>query len=268
MAEHSKIEWTDNTFNPWWGCQKVSPACDHCYAETFSKRTGNAVWGKDAPRRFFGDLHWAEPLTWNKKAERDGVARKVFCGSMCDVLEDRRDIDEHRARLLGLIRQTPALRWLLLTKRPQNYSRLFRGVTLPANVWAGTTLENRDCMWRLDTLREVPAAVRFLSVEPLLEDLGQIDLTGIHWVIVGGESGPGARPMHPDWARGVRDQCVAAGVPFFFKQWGEWTPYIMGRNVPTYSFGQYDRMERVGKKAAGRLFDGREWSEFPEATHA
>jgi len=220
MAEHSKIEWCDHTFNPWWGCQKVSPACDHCYAETFSKRTGNAVWGKDAPRRFFGDVHWAEPKLWDRKACAAGAPRKVFCGSMCDVLEDRRDLDEHRARLLCLIRKTPALRWLLLTKRPQNYSRLFRGVTLPANVWAGTTLENRECMWRLDALREVPAAVRFLSVEPLLEDLGQIDLTGIHWVIVGGESGHGARAMAGHWALSILNQCKVQNVAFFMKQMG------------------------------------------------
>lgn len=255
----TSIEWSHYTFNAWWGCLEVSPECNNCYARELDHRfpiLGQTHWGKEAPRRFFGDAHWAEPLKWNRKAKRDGVRERVFSGSMCDICEDRRDLDEHRARLLSLIRDTPSLDWLLLTKRPQNYSRLFRGVALPPNVWAGTTVGVRASLWRIDALREVPAPVRFLSVEPLLENLGTLDLTGIHWVIVGGESGRQARPMHPEWARSIRDQCVAAGVPFHFKQWGEWGPGFLDR-------GDVGGLRHVGKKAAGRLLDGREWNELP-----
>ena len=204
-----------------------------------------------------------------------------------------------RARLFRLIDQTPNLDWLLLTKRPENIERMMppyrdthcdhkryscadvgcRGGVRP-NVWLGASVENRKAAERIKVLRGIPAAVRFLSVEPLLEDLGTIDLTGIDWVIVGGESGHGARPMHPDWARSLRDQCRAANVAFFFKQWGEYAPRDaggffsvsdktnhtideLGRLDTKHGGGQLVQVGRVGKKAAGRLLDGREWSEFP-----
>ncbi|HKS96745.1 MAG TPA: DUF5131 family protein [Terriglobia bacterium] len=221
MGEKSKIEWTDATFNPWHGCTKVSPACDHCYAETFARRVGFSetgsklpIWGKDAGRRFFGDAHWNEPLKWNKQAEREGVRKRVFCGSMCDVMEDSEDLQHSRVRLYNLIDDTPHLDWLLLTKRPQNFRRFLPKTWLDRprpNVWGMTTVENADYLWRTEELLRTPFAVRGLSIEPLLGPL-TLDLAGIHWCIVGGESGPGARPMHPQWVRGLRDQCCAAGA--------------------------------------------------------
>ncbi len=237
----SKIEWTHHTFNPWWGCVKVSPGCTHCYAESFSKRTGNAVWGADAPRRFFGDKHWNEPRKWNAAAESEAQRKRVFCASMADVFEDREDLVNQRARLLVLITETPWLDWLLLTKRPQNISRLMP--VLPVNVWIGTTAEDQQ-RWneRLPLLLAIPAPVRFVSAEPLL---GQIVMNGAHpdWLILGGESGGGARPMQPAWAREIRDQCLAKNVPFLFKQWGG-----------------------VNKKETGRELDGRFWDEYPKAS--
>jgi protein gp37 len=331
MGQDSKIEWTDHTFNPWWGCVKVSPACEHCYAETFSKRVGQKVWGTKAPRRFFGDKHWNEPLKWNAAAAAAGVRARVFCASMADVFEDREDLTPHLARLLKLIHETPNLDWLLLTKRPENWSeRIGRIVapkndmdllmwiynwgmgTPPQNVWIGTTVENQEYAdRRIPELLKIPARVRFLSVEPMLGpvdlswwlepweycgncggsfsfQLGRPDLcpgclrpncmatgfglmrqdefvqaqgyvdvpdnSGISWVICGGESGPGARPLHPDWARSLRDQCQVAGVPFFFKQWGEWAS---NTSMGTVLYC------KVGKKLTGRLLEGREWNEMP-----
>lgn len=172
MGESSGISWTDHTFNPWWGCVKVSPGCKHCYAEAFSKRVGEAVWGERAPRRFFGDKHWAAPLKWNAKAVKEGVRRRVFCGSMCDWAEDRGDLIYEREKLWELIRATPGLDWLLLTKRPENIAGM-----LPkdwraggySNVWLGTTVENQEAAEkRLSVLLEVPAVVHFASMEPLL----------------------------------------------------------------------------------------------------
>lgn len=341
VSARSKIEWCDHTFNPWWGCAKVSPGCNHCYAEGVSARWGHDVWGVNADRRFFGDKHWAEPLKWNRQAEASGVHARVFSGSMCDVFEDREDLFQPRARLFDLIEATPWLDWLLLTKRPQNVSNLaaWGGPGLrdwPANVWLGTSVEDqRRADERIPRLLEVPARVRFLSAEPLL---GPVDLStyfavewmdslgapgtdenggyghemfatlsgrvgpagGLHWVIVGGESGPGARPMHPQWARDIRDQCAAADVPFFFKQWGDWIPVASDRRdgdalVIPNPWNKYNRrdehgrpehyvpwnpnrdglgpgpdamfgsavLRRVGKKAAGRELDGRTWDNYP-----
>lgn len=226
----TKIAWTHSTFNPWWGCEKVSPGCANCYAEAFARRTGHGVWGKASPRRFFGDAHWAEPLKWNRDAEKAGERRRVFCASMADVFEDRPDLMGHRARLAYLIGRTPNLSWLLLTKRPENIARLWITDVVPPNVWLGTTTEDQErADLRIPYLLAVPAAVRFLSVEPLL---GPVDifrwihpcqravLTGIDWVIVGGESGPKARPCDVAWIRGVVEQCREAGVPAFVKQFG------------------------------------------------
>lgn len=226
MAAHSKIEWTTHTFNIVWGCTKVSPACDHCYAETFAKRVGFQIWGQEAPRRTFGDAHWDEPHRWNRKALQRGVRERVFCGSMCDVMEDRRELDPWRERLYPLIQETPALDWLLLTKRPQNFHRFFpqawRTHAQP-NVWGLTTVESADYGWRIDALLDMPFVIRGLSVEPLL---GPLDLTpwfkrgGLHWVIIGGESGPGSRPFDMEWARSLVRQCREAGVACFVKQLG------------------------------------------------
>lgn len=278
----SKIEWTDHTFNAWWGCIKVSPGCDNCYADTLAKRWGHQVWGPGAPHRFFGDKHWAEPLGWNKEAEREQVRRRVFCASMSDVFEDRRDLDVHRARLWLLIGVTPWLDWLLLTKRPQNVVRMVPwGTNWPANVWIGTTVENDTwAQHRIPTLLKIPAAVRFLSCEPLID---RIDLAPfltqrptylqypIDWVIAGGESGGHARVMNPDWARLLRDQCVAADVAFHFKQWGEYSPVAqLSKPSATHVVLQGTEgpilMERLGKKHAGRMLDGRTWDEFPKVS--
>jgi len=267
MGKQTAISWCDHTFNPWWGCTNVSPGCDHCYAEAFAKRTGHGVWGKDAPRRFFGEKHWAEPLQWNRAAEAAGVRRRVFCGSMCDVMEDRllAELRLARLRLFELIAQTPYLDWLLLTKRPQNFRRF-----LPAgftsnpwpNVWGMTTVESAEYLWRATELVNTPFAIRGLSMEPLLEsvslrwapweplkDWGRTNhldgLRWLDWVIVGGESGPHFRTFNPEWARTLRDECLEAGVPFFFKQHG-------GR-FPT---------------SGGDLLDGVEWKQVPSLEYA
>lgn len=191
MGKATSIAWTDHTFNPWWGCEKVSAGCANCYAETFSKRVGQGVWGKDAPRRFFGEKHWREPLKWDRDALEGGVRRRVFCASMADVFEDRPDLVEQRSRLFGLIQNTQSLDWLLLTKRPENIARLMPGWATPLaeivwpNVWLGTSVENQEqANARIPHLLEVPAMVRFLSCEPLL---GPVDVSGFMW------------PVHDRW---------------------------------------------------------------------
>jgi len=251
----TKIQWTDSTFNPWWGCAKVSPGCANCYAETFSKRVGERVWGVSAEHRRFSDAHWEEPVKWNRMASARNERQRVFCASMADVFEGRPEDDADRARLFALIEATPHLDWQLLTKRPENMVRLAPASWAggwPRNVWAGCTVEDQAAAdERIPYLLRVPASVRFLSCEPLLGpvDLARIDqgatcdllnalegswrnrapgsppyryppATGIHWVIVGGESGPGARPMDLAWARSIVEQCCAAGVPVFVKQLG------------------------------------------------
>ena len=257
MSENTGIEWCDHTFNPWWGCVRVSPACEHCYAETFARRVGHRVWGVQADRRFFGDKHWDEPLKWNRAAQADNVRKRVFCASMADVFEDRRELDEHRDRLWDLIDRTPALEWLLLTKRPQHARQLTPwGRRWPENVWLGTTAEDqRRADERIPFLLDVPVKVRFVSAEPLL---GPVDfgpyLQRLHWVILGGESGAGARSMDLAWARGVRDQVRGAGIPLFFKQWGQ-------HAQPN---GRGDQLVRVRKKNEN-VFDGEVIQQFPDS---
>jgi len=316
--EHG-ISWTHYTFNPWWGCLKVSPGCANCYAETFAKRTGWDIWGPPATtrRRTFGDAHWAEPLKWNAEAAKAGERRRVFCASMADVFEDHPSLPPIRERLWALIEQTPALDWLLLTKRPQNIGQMLprRWAAwevpygrVPRNVWLGTSAEDQeqfDSRWPVLAFegREWGVSVLFLSAEPLLgpldmsvwidesdEDENHVYVRGIDWVIVGGESGPKARPMHPEWVRRIRDLCAEHGVPFHFKQWGEWIakPLFRGQRAQTAFWGCMDvdgifnpqtttwngrqghppdgyeyTMLRVGKRLAGRELDGRVWDEFP-----
>lgn len=280
MGENSKIEWTDHTFNPWIGCTKVSPACEHCYAEAFDKRFGGERWGPKAARRRTSTANWRKPLQWDKAAKAQGVRRKVFCASLADIFDNHPSIlPEWRVDLWNLIEATPNLDWLLLTKRPQNIHRYIPSGWNDGwpNVWLGTTVENQtEAERRIPHLLGVPARVRFLSCEPML---GPIDLRGVwthcpthdfesgfclgpcpdrqrvNWVICGGESGLNARPMHPDWARALRDQCSTANVPFFFKQWGEWAPSIDNKRI---------QFERVGKARAGRLIDGVEHNGRPE----
>lgn len=287
MAKNSSIEWTHHTFNPWWGCVKVSEACRNCYAESWAKRVGSRVWGSGRERRFFGDRHWRQPLRWNREAEDARVRRRVFCASMADVFEGRSDLNRPRERLWDLIEETPWLDWLLLTKRPERVGEHAPWrKEWPRNVWLGTSVE--DQFWaerRIPALLRYAAAVRFLSCEPLL---GPLDLSGwlspkgsggtegnrshwmggVDWVIAGGESGPRARPMNPEWARSLRDQCNAAEVPFHFKQWGHWAPGSPGsagdgRELEVGENGLATTMVALGKKEAGRLLDGSTWDQFP-----
>lgn len=347
MAANSKIEWTDHTFNPWMGCTKVSLGCDHCYAEArMDTRLHRVQWGAGQPR--VRTKTWGDPVKWNAAHEaffaQHGRRQRVFCASLADVFDNEVPV-QWRRDLFDLIEATPQLDWLLLTKRIGNARSLYGEAYLdsarpwPENVWLGATVVNQEEAARdIPKLLAVPAAKRFLSIEPLLGPVdlrslpygeGEMDclkayaweqaidqwrgtsddwvedfedwygvtlsdgLTGpmhnsIDWVIVGGESGPGARPMHPDWVRGLRDQCNAAGVPFFFKQWGSWrepaegeafstamgraqkTPaFIVARTGTVHCFeNEATRtgakpMLMVGKKAAGRLLNGREWNEVP-----
>lgn len=300
MSENTKIEWADHTFNPWIGCTKVGPGCDNCYAKAdFDDRRHRVVWGAGQAR--IRTKTWGDPVKWNKQADaffaEHGRRQRVFCASLADVFDNEVD-PMWRCELWELIEATPNLDWLILTKRIGNARAMMShmldrasGWTPLANFWLGATIVNQAEADRdVPKLLAVPAAKRFLSMEPLL---GPVNLTAIgrytsgcrninallgtetrgilgmspaegssmvattfggpciDWVIVGGESGSNARPMHTDWARSLGDQCQAAGVPFLFKQWGEWAP--VGDNA----------MRRVGKKAAGRVLDGREWNGAP-----
>lgn len=197
----------------------MSPACTRCYAERDAKRYGQKVWGKDVDRRFFGDKHWSQPKRWNKEAGEKGIRYRVFCASMADVFEARPGLDEHRARLWDLILETPHLDWLLLTKRPENMMQMGFPSHL-FNAWAGTTAED-DEWWgkRVPELLKVDAQVRFISVEPMLGPITK-SLTGLDWILVGGESGGGSRRMDPDWAKNLLDRCRHSDVAYHFKQLG------------------------------------------------
>ena len=242
--KNSDISWCHHTFSPWWGCAKVSPACLNCYAKGIAVRNGHNVWGPTSHRRFFDDWHWLQPLKWNSEAMRTGTRPRVFSASMADIFEDRSDLIDTRSQLFELIRATPRLDWLLLTKRPENITQM-----LPSswglgwkNVWLGVTVENQQqANQRLPILREIPSRIRFVSCEPLLGPVG-LDLEGISWVIAGGESGRDYRDMKPRWATWIRDQCIDQGVAFHFKQWSGIVP-----------------------KKLGRLLDGRTWDEIPNS---
>ena len=268
LAKNSPIEWTNHTFNPWWGCVKVSPACKHCYAEAWARRVGKDVWGVNADRRFFGDKHWDEPLKWNELAKRDGLRHRVFCASMADVFEDRDDLSPWRIRLWALILKTPHLDWLILTKRPENIRKLsIWSDVWPANVWLGVTVENQlYAEQRLPILASLPAAVRFISAEPLL---GAVDIEpwsqSIDWIIAGGESGPKARISEPLWFLSLLNQSEKYGIAFHFKQWGDWAPELTSANrMPsTKTGGDGSVMYRIGKKASGRMLSGRTWDGVP-----
>jgi protein gp37 len=331
MAKNSKIEWTDATFNPWMGCTKVSPACDNCYAAVSTPaRTRGIQWGAGQPRERTTPLYWDQAKRWNStpffqclicgrrgtenelaKSRSDEcqcwsymkpARRRVFCASLADVFDNEVPV-EWRADLLMLIRATPALDWLLLTKRIGTVPRLLAEAadflrvsgrldgwdwlndwicgSAPRQVWLGATIANREEMLRDGPkLKMAPARVRFWSVEPMLGDLGEIpNVLTPDWLIAGGESGAKARPMHPDWARGLRDQCAAVGVPFLFKQWGEWYPwreeplgvkhsaeiYVEpdGQVVEHTTRCDAALMLRVGKDASGRLLDGRTHDGYP-----
>ncbi len=274
--KNSAIEWCHHTFNPWIGCTKVSPGCKNCYAAALDNRWGHDRWGVGKERDRTTPTYWKQPLAWDKEAQRLGERHRVFCASLADVF-DAAISDVWRFELFDLIRTTPNLDWLLLTKRPENFGQLVSAAidaftrapvggietrdwlqqwldgAPPQNVWMGTTVEDQvRADERIPLLIKIPAVVRFLSCEPLLEAvsfghcvawdpvLHSFFLEDIHWVICGGESGAGARPMNVKWARQLRDQCSEAAVPFLFKQWGDHD----AKGV------------RVGKKVAGRTLDG------------
>lgn len=257
MGEKTAIAWTDHSFSPWWGCQKVSPACDNCYAERDAHRyyPQAQLWGPDSQRRYFSDKTWHNPLQWDARAARDGVRRRVFCASMADVFDNHPGVTPHRDRLWALIRHTPHLDWQLLTKRISNVPKMLPedwGEGYP-NVWLGVSVVTQTEVDRdVPRLIATPARVKFLSCEPLIEkisifhydeDAGALrgagikvsggrsvgtphdppegyddSYPGIDQIIVGGESGPRARPMKEDWAMDLLDECELVGVAFFMKQ--------------------------------------------------
>lgn len=222
MGETTRIGWTDFTWNSWWGCHAISPACDHCYAATFDRRTGGNYFEEGVLPRRTGEKNWNLPRKKDREAAALNRRLRVFLGSMMDWA-DNRVPTQWREDAFQLIRETPNLDWQLLTKRAPNIAKM-----LPpdwgsgySNVWIGVTVEDRKHgVPRIEHLRRVPARVRFLSIEPLLEDLGELDLRGIHWVIIGGESGPGHRPINPLWVERIVAQCRRMGIAVFFKQWG------------------------------------------------
>lgn len=221
MGEKTAIAWTDATWNPWMGCHKVSAGCKHCYAETLTKkRMGLDVWGLHGRRQRTGKAVWARPYKWNAEARSEGVRRRVFCASLADVFEDEPGPNAWRSDVFDVIRDCHWLDFQLLTKRPENFKRM-----LPddwndgwANVWLGTSIEDNEVAHRALDLTSVPAVVHFVSYEPAIGPLNRLNLTDIEWVIVGGESGPGYRPMDLAWARDMQRRCRDAGVAYFFKQ--------------------------------------------------
>ena len=266
---------------------KVSAECTNCYAEStanrFSARDGK-LWGPESVRKVASEKVWRDPYRWNANAEREGVRRRVFCASMADVFEDRRDLDAHRARLFDVIRDCKALDWLLLTKRPENFGAMLPWMAPEVygldssiriaepwpHVWLGVTAGVRSSLERVAILRGTPAAVRFISCEPILEDITAKDWDRalnphptmiadfkiaepgpIHWLIVGDESGHGARPAQPDWVRNAREAALRHGVAFHFKQWA-------GRDVAGIEGRKGD-----GRKIHLPLLDGRQWAQFP-----
>jgi protein gp37 len=242
MGDKSAIEWTDATWNPVTGCTKISAGCDNCYAARFAER-----WRGTPGHPFEAGFDLTlrpdrlkQPLRWKKP-------RSIFVNSMSDLFH--KDVPTSFVdQVFDVMERSDWHTFQVLTKRAsrmndylwQRFSELPDFGRLPGHVWFGVSVEDAKVKRRIDVLRTIPASVRFLSVEPLIGPLGALDLSGIHWVIVGGESGPGARPMHPDWVREIRDQCIAQNVPFFFKQWGGIRP-----------------------KSNGRELDGREWNEMP-----
>jgi protein gp37 len=268
--ENSKIEWTDHTFNPWTGCTKISPACDHCYAEAWAKRTGLVRWGNH-PRRRTTKSYWKGPIKWNATAlefkRQHGHWPRIFCASLADVFDNQGE-PSWREDLFALIRECARLDWLLLTKRPQNIIKM-----LPSdwglgyqNVWLGVTAENQmffDQRWRI--LQNIPAAMKFISYEPALGPLRLPKHNPLpDWLISGGESGGGARPLKPRWIRNIIRECHDRGVAAFHKQWGDYrnNPLVLEQGLTPCKAKAVDRF---GK--GGGLVDGELVREFPERRH-
>lgn len=310
----TSIEWTEQTWNPLAGCKEISPGCANCYAARMAHRLaamGQKKYQGTTKKLPNGKIVWTGEINLDPDSLLAPLERKTptmyFVNSMSDLFH--KDVPlRFIAKVLGVIAYRRRHTFQLLTKRAERMAQAMHKLTLedclnqaglapdflPAwpleNLWPGVSVEDKKRgMPRIEHLRQTPAAVRMLSIEPLLEDLGQLDLEGIGWVIVGGESGPGARPLHPAWVRSIRDQCVRARVPFFFKQWGHWLPFTEGgddgpelepgkakwlaRDTELNEAGgrpkpQFALMMPVGKKAAGRLLDGREWNEMPAQREA
>ena len=299
MATTTRIEWADITINPVRGCSHCSPGCDNCYAERFAARLARIP---NTARAYAGLVDVNGKWTGRFSVSLDTLdalsikPRRIFVGSMCDLFHENLPYNLF-LWIVEKLSRYPQHTFMLLTKRPERMKHFISltkesdtvcGLWPLPNLWLGVTVCNRDELWKLDVLRKIPAALRFVSFEPLLSDLGNVDLSGIGWVIAGGETGPGARPMHPDWVRGLRDQCQAAEVPFFFKSWGEWLPcsdcpddldfekhasgfigddgIFDAGNDGAFQCRNGVRDEqtfRVGKRTAGRLLDDREWNEVP-----
>ena len=234
MAANSAIEWTQATWNPVTGCTKISLGCQNCYAERMAHRL-QAMGQSNYTAGFKVRTHenaLSLPLTWKK-------SRTIFVNSMSDLFHEKVPA-AFISKVFRVMNEAQQHTFQVLTKRSENMRRLSHSLPWPENVWMGVTVENSDYFERIDDLRGTPARIKFISFEPLLGPISDINLTGIDWVIVGGESGPKARPMSPSWVKGIRDQCLSAGLPFFFKQWGG-----------------------LNKKKAGRVLDGRTWDEMP-----
>ena len=234
MSIHSSIEWTESTWNPVTGCTKVSPGCKHCYAERMALRL-QAMGQPNYVNGFRLTLHERAlelPLGWKRP-------QMIFVNSMSDLFHEDVPL-EFILKVVDVMRRASWHTFQVLTKRSAHLLELNPEIDWPANVWMGVSVENSRYTFRIDHLRRTDARVKFLSLEPLLGPLPNLDLRGVHWVIVGGESGPGARPIEEEWVLDIRDQCLAARVPFFFKQWGG-----------------------LHKKRAGRTLDGRTWNEMP-----
>lgn len=301
MGANTNIEWADHTFNPWIGCHKISPGCKHCYAERVAKRFGWAAdWTRKGRRKVTTRDYWQKPLAWNDQVKPGDRRPRVFCGSLCDVFEPRMDLRKHRRQLFRLIEKTPNLIWMLLTKRnprhlvPEHWDPFW-----PPNCWLGVTVESQDQVEKAYRICRMPAPVHFVSCEPLLGrvQLSNVELPGgrrwdaytgdvhepggeiftgthrIDWVIVGGESGPGARVMDAEWVMALGCECWVKDIPFFFKQWGR---YIRGDQLTMERFCEIYGGNRtfdpvcyyeVGKKRAGRtlggVFGGRRYSQLP-----
>ena len=258
MSTRSRIEWTETTWNPTTGCDRVSAGCDHCYALTLAKRLkamGSPKYTHDGDPRTSGPgfgvathpAALAEPFRWRQP-------RLVFVNSMSDLFHARVPL-EFIQQVFRVMDATPQHTYQVLTKRPRRMRRLATELSWPDNLWVGTSVESTDVLGRVTDLQAVPAAVRFLSCEPLLGPLSDLDLSGIGWVIVGGESGPGARAMDPDWVRDIRESCQQAEVPFFFKQWGGRSPKAGGRELdgqtwdgmPSQDRGHHDELKPTAK---------------------
>jgi protein gp37 len=290
MSDKTSIEWAESSWNPLRGqnarhtCARISPGCDNCYAATMTRRglggTAPIDYGvgetPNDPSRL-DEAALLQPHHWKKP-------RRVFVCSMTDIAGGWVERDWFHA-IWTVMAETPRHTYQVLTKRPSRLKMLiewfqqdapgFGPYPLP-NVWVGTTIESDAYVWRANKLRETPAAVRWISAEPLLSGLPSLDLTGIDWLVAGGESGPGSRPMSPGWVRDLRNRCQDSGTAYFFKQWGAWAPYqyvesgVQGqRPLPTSNGGNYvltkdgHWLVRLNKKATGRLLDGRTWDEFP-----